>query len=403
MNSPSSPAAPASPASPAEEVVANSRTLVPRLRERIFATEEMRRLPDATVEDADAAGVFTLLLPRELGGAGGDLSQAVRVMRTLAQGDPTAAWTLGFLMCHNYLLARWPSEAQHEFFKDGRPAQMAGVANPPGRAKAVEGGYRVSGRWSYCSGVTHADWVSLIAVVEGEDVPCFFMAPRAEVTVHDTWNVSGMKGSGSHDVAVDDLFVPGHLVRSLANEFSRRSPGSELYAEPLYSYDSRDLVMMIVPVVMLGGAEAVLAGYRERLEKRRASFSPVLTGDTTAGQMRYASANATLRAAAALLDDMVRRVTEHNAATTDEIDAEMRALLELDCYTIGRLTWEATQICLQGSGSSIYRSDDITQHYVRDLQTLRGHATIDDDSILGKVGALMLGRVPEVAGRLVGQ
>ncbi|MDX6739866.1 acyl-CoA dehydrogenase family protein [Actinocorallia sp. A-T 12471] len=387
----------------AEEVVANSRALIPGLRERIFATEELRALPDATIEDADKAGIFSLLLPRSLGGSGGDLAQAVEVMRTLAQGDPTAAWTLGFLMCHNYLLARWPQEALDEFFKDGRPAQMAGVANPPGRAKAVEGGYRVSGRWSYCSGVMHAEWVSLIGLVEGEDVPSFFLVPRDEVTVHDTWDVSGMKGSGSHDVEVADLFVPEHLVRSLATEFTRRSPGSELHAEPLYGYDSRDLVMLIVPVVMLGGAEAILEGYRERLGKRRAAFSPTLTGDTTAGQTRFARATATLRTASALLDAMVRRITEANAAGPDELSAELRTMCELDCQTIARLTWDAAQICLQGSGSSIFRSGDITQHYVRDLLTLRGHATIDDDHILGKAGALLLGRDAEVKGGLVGQ
>uniref|UniRef100_A0AAU2VLC9 Acyl-CoA dehydrogenase family protein n=1 Tax=Streptomyces sp. NBC_00008 TaxID=2903610 RepID=A0AAU2VLC9_9ACTN len=386
-----------------EEVVARSLGLAPRLRERIFTTEELRRLPEDTVKDAEAAGIFTMLLPRGLGGSGGDLPQAVQVMRNLAQGDPTAAWTLGFLMCHNYLLARWPEAAQREFFKDGRPAQMAGVANPPGRAVETEGGYLVTGRWSYCSGVMHADWVSLIAVVEGEQVPRFFLVPRGEVTVHDTWHVSGMKGSGSHDVEVGEHFVPAHLTHSVAAEFSRTSPGAAPHPETIYSYDARDLVMLIVPIVMLGGAEGLLAGYRERLGKRRAAFSPVLTGDTTAGQMRYAQATATLRAASALLDDMVRRLVNANAAGPDEISAETRAMCELDCHTIARLTWEAAQTILQGSGSSIFRSDDITQHYVRDLQTLRGHATIDDDHILGKSGALLLGRTPEVAGRLVGQ
>ncbi|MFE6718108.1 acyl-CoA dehydrogenase family protein [Streptomyces albidoflavus] len=390
------------PAPTPEEVIARSADLVPRLRERAFTTEELRHLPEETIQEADAAGVFTLLLPRSLGGSGAGLAEAVQVMRTLAQGDPTAAWTLGFLMSHNYLLARWPEEAQRQLFTDGRPAQMAGVANPPGRAVAVEGGYRVTGRWSYCSGVTHADWVSVVAAAENEP-PCLFLVPRSEVTVHDTWHVSGMRGSGSHDVELRDQFVPAHLVQRLDAEFSRHSPGAALHPEPLYSYDSRDLIMLIVPVVMLGGAEAVLSDYRARLDKRRATFSPVLTGDTTAGQMRYARALTTLRTAGALLDAMVRRLTEANAGSTEEIDAETRALCELDCHTIGRLAWDATQICLQGSGSSVYRSSDLTQHYVRDLQTLRGHATIDDDYILSKVGAQLLGRQAEVAARLVGQ
>ncbi|GJF30569.1 acyl-CoA dehydrogenase [Kitasatospora sp. NE20-6] len=389
----SSPTAVARPS--AEEVVASTWKLVPRLRERIFATEELRRLPPETVQDGHDAGIFTLLLPRSLGGSAGSLDDAVQVMRALAQGDPTAAWTLGFLMSHNYLLARFPEAAQKDFFTDGRPAQMAGVANPPGRAEPVDGGYLVTGYWGYCSGVMHSDWVMVTAIIDGEPFPSVFLLPRAEADVQDTWFMSGMKGTGSHDVKLEQVFVPAHRVENFLQQCSRNSSGASLHPEPLYAYDGRDLIQLIGPSIVLGTAEAVLEGYRDRLEKRRAAFSPTVTGDTVAGQIRYARAVSALRAAQAVLDSVVRTTTDANAQSGEDLDFELRAQLKLDCLSVIRLAQEAVRTAVAGSGSSIFRSGDVTQHYLRDLQTILGHLTIDEDGMQARAGEILLGRSTE--------
>jgi alkylation response protein AidB-like acyl-CoA dehydrogenase len=379
----------------ASEVVTNARNLAPRLRERIFETEELRRLPDATIEDAHEAGIFSLLLPRSLGGSAGSADDAAQVMRALAQGDPTAAWTLGFLMVHNFLLARYPQEAQDELFVDGRPALMAGVANPPGRAEPVEGGYRVTGRWAYCSGVMHADWVAVSAVIDGEQAPCDFVVPRDQVEVLDTWYTSGMKGTGSHDVTVDGVFVPTRRVLSFLRQCSRSNPGAAIHPEPLYAYDGRDIVQLIGQSIVLGAAEAVLEGYRARLETRRAPFSPTIVGDTSLGQVRYAKALADVRAAGTVFENVVRQITEANAAGPEPLSAELRAELKLDGLTVVRLAWEGVRTCIAGSGSGIFRSTDVTQHYLRDLQTILGHLTIDEDGMQAKAGEILLGRATE--------
>ena len=377
---------------PPAEVLQRARELIPRLRERISRTEQLRQLPTETVQDARDAGVFSLLLPTALDGSAGGIHDFADVVRTLAQGDPTAAWTLGFLIEHNWMLARWPQETQDEVFGTGAPVLMAAVANPPGKASPAGGGYLVTGYWGYCSGVSHADWVQVVATIEGRDRPSLFLLPREDVDVQDTWYMSGMKGSGSHDIRLGRQFVPAHRTVDIDLWHSRRNHGAALHPEPLYAYDARDLLVFIIPALVVGAAEAMLDLYRDRLDHRRAAYSPVLTGDTVAGQTRYARAVSALRAAQALLRATLDLTVDVNAQSTGELSDQVRALIKLDCLSICRLAGESIDLGVQGSGSAIYRSSDVTQHFLRDIQVILSHLTIDEDGMRAQAGEILLGR-----------
>jgi alkylation response protein AidB-like acyl-CoA dehydrogenase len=380
--------------SPAD-VIARTHQLVPELRERILETEDLRRLPEATIQQARAAGLFSLLLPASLDGAAGGVRDFAEVVRILAHGDPTAAWTLGFLIEHNWMLARWPAAAQADVFAGRGPALMAAVANPPGKAVTADGGYRVSGYWGYCSGVMHAEWVQVSAIVEGRDRPSLFLLPREDVDVQDTWYMSGMKGSGSHDVKLDQQFVPAHRSVDINLWHSRHNHGATLHPEPLYAYDARDLLVFVVPALVTGAAEAMLELYRERLEYRRAAFTPTLQADTATGQLRYARSVAALRAAKAVLDSALAATVTLNAAGTGELSDDERALIKLDCLSVCRLAWQSIETGVGGSGSAIYKTSDITQHFLRDIQMILSHLTIDEDGMQSKAGEILLGRATD--------
>ncbi|WP_327145434.1 acyl-CoA dehydrogenase family protein [Nocardia sp. NBC_01327] len=372
--------------------VARAQQLVPLLRERIIETEELRRLPEATIQDGIDAELFSLLLPEALGGAGGGPREFVDVLRTLAQGDPSAAWTMSFFIAHGWMLARWPEAAQRKIFQGDGPVLVAVAANPPGRAERVEGGYRLSGRWGYCSGVLNANWVQLAAKIEGEEELRLFLIPRAEVEVPDTWYMAGMKGTGSNDVVVHDSFIPEVFSLELAAWLPRDNPGAALYPESTYAYDIRDLLVFLLPALLLGAGQALIGDYRHRLDTRRAAFDSTLTGDTVAGQLRYARAVSQLRAAEAVLDRAVRQTLEVNAASTESMSDELRANIKLDCLSVGRLVWEAIQLAMRGSGAAIYRTNDDTQHFLRDVEVILGHLTIDEDGMLERAGQVLLGR-----------
>lgn len=376
-------------------ILTRARALVPRLRERAAEGERLRRLPDATIKDATAAGIFWLLLPRSVGGAGGDLRDFVTLIRTLAQGDLSSAWTLGFLTAHSWLMARFPADVQQEAFGDGAPALMAFSANPPGKAVPVPGGYEVTGYWGYCSGIMHADWVVITAIIEGRDEVTLFLLHREDIDVQDTWYMAGLQGTGSNDVKLEQRFVPAHRTVDFDDLLGRRNPGAQLHPETLYTYDARSLLSFLFPSMAVGAAESLLEDYRGRLERRRAAFTKTLTGDTVSGQIRYARAVSALRLAQAALDKTVELTVQANASSPETLSVELQAVLKLDCLSICRMAWESVEIILGGSGSSVFKTADRTQHVMRDLHVLLSHMTIDEDGMQAKAGEILLGRATE--------
>jgi GTP cyclohydrolase II len=150
-----------------EELLARVDAIVPRLRERAAATEELRHLPEETLTELKEAGVFQMLAPKAVGGFGMGLETYVQVVRRLAQGDVSTAWSVGHLVEHVWMLARWPREAQDEVFANGPAPLAAATGAPPGTAEKVPGGVSISGRWSFASGVMHSEW-ALLAVQHGD-------------------------------------------------------------------------------------------------------------------------------------------------------------------------------------------------------------------------------------------
>ena len=379
-----------------QQILENAWQLVPRLRERLGETEQLRRLPDETIKEAADAGIFSLLLPRDLGGAGGGLREFAELPRILAHGHLAAAWTLSFLVQHNFMMARMSLDAQREVFHDGQPAFMAGVIAPPGKAVTADGGYVLNGHWGYATAVMHADWIQVFATVDdGEGGSLVFLVPRGEVEVQETWNMSGMGGTGSNHVHAVDVFVPAHRTLDLDLWASRRNPGAQLHSESVYGYALRDILGFMYPAMAVGAAEVMLEEFRARIERRRQPYTQQMTIDTVTGQMRYAKAVASLRAAQATLELALQETIEANERSDVDLDPKIRAGFKLSMLSAIRLAWESVEIMLRGSGTSVFNADSSTQQYVRDLEMLLSHQTIDEDTMYAKTGEILLGRTSE--------
>ena len=178
---------------------------------RADEAEALRTLPQASVNALRESGLFTLKLPAVLGGAEADPVTQVEVIEAVSYIDPSAGWNLMIGAGGLSLCAFLPDEAIEQMFHGGRIPTLAG-AIMPGRAVPVDGGYRVTGRWSWASGIRHAEWVGAHVLVErqGGNPPesRFAILSAADVEIHDTWHVAGLKGTGSCDFSATDLFVP---------------------------------------------------------------------------------------------------------------------------------------------------------------------------------------------------
>jgi indole-3-acetate monooxygenase len=214
-----------------EEILAHVRALVPEIQSRTTETAKLRRVPADLVAKLRAAGVFRIMFPRSWGGPEMPLPQQVELIETLSYGDPSVAWAVKIGSDSGYFCAFLEEGAARELYPSIDYA-TAGQAPPNGRAVRVPGGYRVTGRWGFASGCTHADvMVGGCLILDSEGATpsgmIYILAPAACFEVEDTWYSNGLVGSGSHHYKVKDLFVPERHAFSLA--------GPAKFAGPLFA------------------------------------------------------------------------------------------------------------------------------------------------------------------------
>jgi len=217
---------------PAEELLEKVRGCIPLLAAEAAEAERLRRPTDAQIRALEDTGVFRMLVPRCHGGLELDLDAFVEVGFALAEADVSIAWVATFCIEHNWMLCQFPESFQKPLYAGGRGFVLApGVIAPTGRAEPVDGGYRLSGRWRWGTGVMHATWAIVGAVTDadvGPDSLRFLALPMADVKVDDTWFVDGMIATGSNDLVVEGAFVPADRSVSIPDMVLGRAHGAGL-------------------------------------------------------------------------------------------------------------------------------------------------------------------------------
>ena len=197
-----------------ETVLQRARDMIPHLQERAEEAERLRALPQATVDDLRRTGVHRVFQPARFGGSEAHFRTGVDILAALGQGCASTAWVVVQNMTHNMMLAHWPDEAQQDVWGTQPDALLSGILIPGmGRAHRVDGGYVLSGRWPFVSGVNCSDWALFTAMVpnsKGEVEDRHFIIPRHQYEILDTWHTVGLRGSASNDVVVRDVFIPEH-------------------------------------------------------------------------------------------------------------------------------------------------------------------------------------------------
>ena len=231
------------------DLVARAAALQPLLREYAAKTDAGRCLPDAVNAALTEAGFFRLVTPQRFGGYDASLRTVMEVVETLGAGDASAAWSVAIATVASSMAGRASVQAQQELFGSDPDARVAGGGDPA-IAVRVDGGVRLTGRWSYASGAHFATWASLAGVVTDQsgavvDAVMGF-APTSELTMEDTWHTTGMRGTGSNTWVGEDVFVPDHRLISMPAVIDGTWPAAT--AEPIY----RIPFVPVATVVLLG-------------------------------------------------------------------------------------------------------------------------------------------------------
>src|SRR5215475_6527957 len=203
-----------------DELLAEVEAVAPILTEHAPQSEKLGRLNEPTIKALRKTRLLRFACPRDLGGDEADPLTVMEVLEAAARIDGSAGWTLGILALTSAMAGAFlPAQTAQQIFAKGVPP-MAGMIGPRGKAEPVDGGYRVTGRWSFGSGIYHADWVIAGAFLPGQPLPAgprgagirMALLPRGQVVIHDNWQVAGLRASGSCDYSVENVFVPDEMT-----------------------------------------------------------------------------------------------------------------------------------------------------------------------------------------------
>ena len=376
-----------------EDLVARVRELQPLVAERAPGAEQQRRVdPDVWAALRDS-GVFLHFVPRRYGGLQLGAVDFVDVVLPLGEACASTAWVTSFLMEHNLILSLFPEQAQDEIF-GAQPYVLApGAAFPPGRAVPVDGGFLVSGRWNYASGVRHSDWSMSTARIEGTRDVRMVVVPIDDVVVHDVWHVDGLAATGSDDITMDEVFVPEHRTLSLADMGNGTSPGTRLHhPDPTYSMPMTPFLAMTASLSLVGAARGALDLFRERLSTRVSGG--VAQADRASLHVLLGEVSTEIHTAELLVREAAAEVTRLGAegrAGDIAARAAIRARLSL---AVARAR-DAVRAMVDNGGSSLHRLDDPLQRAARDIGVGSSHVVFDRLTTSELLGRVELGLPPQ--------
>jgi alkylation response protein AidB-like acyl-CoA dehydrogenase len=367
--------------------------LLPRIRERRAEIEEARRLPADLVGELAATGIFRLGVPKALGGDEGEFLDGMRVIETLSAADGSTGWCAMLAIGGGVVGGYMREDGAREVFADPcLPTAL--VADPAGAAVRMTDGVRVTGRWRFASGVTHATWIVLGCVVmeggapnmtpHGPEVIHVFV-PVKDVQVHDTWHVSGLCGTGSNDVSCDDVFVPEARTFSLFDPTGYRP-------EPLYQMPVLTQVAPAISAVALGIARAALDEVSELAASKMPTMSMARLADRPAAQVEIARAEGALGAARSFLYDAVDDVWQTVVAGA-EPTMRQRSLCRIAANNATEVAAQVTRTASTLAGStSVYNTSSLQRH-ARDADVITHHFT-QSPHVWEDAGRTLLGQEP---------
>jgi alkylation response protein AidB-like acyl-CoA dehydrogenase len=377
------------------ELLATARELRPRFLSQRDAIEASRRLPEDLARELAGAGFFRIFLPAAYGGLDLTPMEGIAIFEELAKADASVAWCVWNGNTH-WTAAQLSPEAAHAIHDD-RDVVTANSTRPSGQAHVVENGYRVSGRWSLVSGCELASWMVLWAVVHDGGKPRmmaaggpeirFMLLPASECEIIDTWTVGGLRGTGSHDVAVHEVFVPAAFGSGFFDP--------QILPEPRYRMPAFSRVIPGLGAMALGIARTAIETLKEIAGAKTPARTTQMLRDTPDAQARVSEAEALVCAARLFLFDSLDRLWT-TLLETGEVTMEARAHARLAASHAVASAVRAVDLMYVGGGaSSLYASCPLERAF-RDVHAMTQHIGVHP-RVMQSTGRVLFGLESDTA------
>jgi alkylation response protein AidB-like acyl-CoA dehydrogenase len=382
------------------ELLERARVIATLARERARETEANRRVGDDIVERMRQADLLRVMRPRAYDGLEHGFDVFTQLVAIIGSGCGSTGWVYGLLASHQWLVACFSAQAQEEVWQD-RNALTTGTYAPVGQAVAVDGGYRLSGSGSFCSGCDNAQWQllgGLIPQPEGPPKPGFFLLRTTECRIDDNWHTMGLAGTGSKTIVADNVLVPAHRALAFAELSDASAPGMRGNPNPLYRQSFLAVLPIAIVAPVLGMAEGALADFLG-MAKVRTTRGAVAGGnrrmaELTTVQLRVAEASACIDAARLL---MYRDLAEafDMVARGEPISIDVRLRNRRDQAFCVRLLVQAIDLLFLAAGGQGLFLDHPLQRAWRDAHAASSHISLNWDSAGSMYGQSMLGLEPK--------
>jgi 3-hydroxy-9,10-secoandrosta-1,3,5(10)-triene-9,17-dione monooxygenase len=368
------------------ELWKRAESLLPRLKERAARCEELRRLPDETLRDFHDAKLFRIHQPKRVGGEELEFAAVVTYGALLARACASTAWNWVNFAAHHMMLGMFAPQAQDEIWGKSRDALIASsFVFPAGRARKVEDGYVLSGRWPFSSGVDPSEWNMLAGLARLDDnLPPeqrIFLVPRSQYRVIDTWFAGGLRGTGSNDVEMNEVFVPEHMTLAVADTKGGPTPGSAVNPGPLYQLPVFALFPYMLSGVALGIAEGLIDDYKPGAGR----MTGARVSEIQSTQIRFSEAAAYARAS--------RLVQLANCREAERKLPDMKTKARYRLEGAYAVDWalRAVDVMFGLYGASgLYESGNVARAF-RDAHAVKQHFSFNTDIAGTTYGRVALG------------
>ena len=378
-----------------EQLYKAARDMVPALRERTFETAALGQLPEATVEAMQEAGFFRIMQPARYGGFEMDPEVFFRVQMILAQGCMSTAWVLGVVAIHNWQLGLFDDQAQIDVWGEDDSTLISSSYMPVGKVEHVDGGYKLSGHWGFSSGSKHCKWAFLGGMVppknEGE-APDYrtFLVPLGDYEIVDNWNVSGLEGTGSHDIVVKDAFVPEHRTHRSIHGFECASPGNAVNDHYIFRLPFGQIFVRAVSSSSIGCLKGVVDSYIA-VNKDRVGLNDgnKIATDPDA-QMALASAVAVVDECETIMFRNFDAMVEA-AKTGQQLDINERIKMRFDAALVSRKCADAiNEMFISCGAQGIFKDHPLNRAWL-DINAGRTHVANNPFKFGRNLGGTMMG------------
>ncbi len=376
-----------------EELISRARALAPVLGERRTKTHDLRRLPDETVADLVSAGLLKACQPARVGGFELPFGAQTSAGAEIAKQCGSSAWIVSVCGTHHWMLGKFAPEAQDDVWGANPDAISASAfASAYQTTEKVDGGFKISGRWLFSSGIHACDWVIVVGRIPQENGPprgWFMLVPKSDYEIQDNWRTVGLRGTGSNDVVIEDAFVPEHRTLGHAEINELETPGTKGKPDSVYRMPMQAVINYCVSAPALGLAEGAMDSFAAEMAPRTDVFAQKIANNATL-QLRTSESSAEIDCARLLYENDIRRIRESvrggPALKLDEL-----ARIKRNASYVGQLSKRATGRLAAAMGARSLDEGNFVHMAHADISAACSHISMVWDTCALPYGMAKLG------------